>query len=640
MVFSTPPAGPRVEGFLHFTFIRGPFFAIMDKEGLTVADIKVVPYNLGQIPFGSKVYTSDQVDYIVKNAGLDVGIYKYRGTVRSYDDLPWPSDSTDSTDSIDSNDSPSVGDVYDVEEGYEDSSESIPPGTNWAWNGERWDPLSGSLADYLSKQAAEETYATKTELSAHTGNTSNPHGVTKSQVGLGNVDNTSDVNKPVSTATQTELDKKLDKTEAATTYATQAAVANKVDKVSGKGLSTNDFTNSEKSKLSGIETGAQVNTIYDVFGAYNDSCLTGNAQPESINAPDGPIVLTPMDRLYAYPDMDGNVKLGDFAVNFISEMDIPSRELMSEWQWSVSDPEYAKTSEVQPVYNTDLGEWMLPPESELVTKLGMYIDGGENNDSMATYLTVIGYSVEYEITVDTGLSYADFTNDGYGRIGAHAHFTYADGSTAEIVYDVNVNPLGVYSMEYDHTNNSWRIQVDTPSALPGTSDPFTSEMVAACHAVFTVETETDASDQSTWADPNGLNAGDMMRVFGGVDVYANFTRTSSGTERYLGDVMLPPSPNCNWTRPGSDGYASHFILEIWVPQEGMSGPSFVHSDDDASIMLVDGGISMTAGERNVIEFIELSRDFDTGNRTILARKLPTSGVTEISASAPCDGGGM
>jgi len=123
-----------------------------------VADTKVVPYNLGQIPFGKKVYTSDQVDYIVKNAGLDVGIYKYRGTVHSYDDLPWPFDSTDS------NDSPSVGDVYDVEEGYEDSNYSIPPGTNWAWNGERWDPLSGSLADYLSKKAAAETYATKTEL--------------------------------------------------------------------------------------------------------------------------------------------------------------------------------------------------------------------------------------------------------------------------------------------------------------------------------------------------------------------------------------------------------------------------------------------------------------------------------------------
>ena len=41
-----------------------------------------------------------------------------------------------------------------------------------------------------------------TNLSSHTGNKSNPHSITKSQVGLGNVDNTSDMNKPVSTAQQ------------------------------------------------------------------------------------------------------------------------------------------------------------------------------------------------------------------------------------------------------------------------------------------------------------------------------------------------------------------------------------------------------------------------------------------------------
>lgn len=45
-------------------------------------------------------------------------------------------------------------------------------------------------------------------LTSHTSNTSNPHSVTKSQVGLSNVDNTSDANKPVSTATQTALNAK------------------------------------------------------------------------------------------------------------------------------------------------------------------------------------------------------------------------------------------------------------------------------------------------------------------------------------------------------------------------------------------------------------------------------------------------
>ena len=49
---------------------------------------------------------------------------------------------------------------------------------------------------------------TQTDLAAHTSSTANPHNVTKTQVGLGNVDNTSDASKPVSTATQTALNAK------------------------------------------------------------------------------------------------------------------------------------------------------------------------------------------------------------------------------------------------------------------------------------------------------------------------------------------------------------------------------------------------------------------------------------------------
>ena len=43
---------------------------------------------------------------------------------------------------------------------------------------------------------------------SHISNKSNPHGITKTQVGLGNVNNTSDMDKPVSTAMQAALDKK------------------------------------------------------------------------------------------------------------------------------------------------------------------------------------------------------------------------------------------------------------------------------------------------------------------------------------------------------------------------------------------------------------------------------------------------
>lgn len=55
------------------------------------------------------------------------------------------------------------------------------------------------------------SYVTEEELDGHKTDKTNPHSVTKAQVGLGNADNTSDVNKPISSATQTALNGKSDK---------------------------------------------------------------------------------------------------------------------------------------------------------------------------------------------------------------------------------------------------------------------------------------------------------------------------------------------------------------------------------------------------------------------------------------------
>ena len=62
------------------------------------------------------------------------------------------------------------------------------------------------------KRAKEAEAAITSNLNNHIQDYQNPHKVTKDQVGLGNVDNTSDADKPVSDATQTELDKKANQT--------------------------------------------------------------------------------------------------------------------------------------------------------------------------------------------------------------------------------------------------------------------------------------------------------------------------------------------------------------------------------------------------------------------------------------------
>lgn len=99
-----------------------------------------------------------------------------------------------------------VGDVWNVTNAFTLGGKPYPANTNVVCitatsssdhDEGNWDPLGGTvnLSTYLSKDDASSTYITKSELSSHTGNKNNPHGVTKSQIGLGNVTNDAQVKK-------------------------------------------------------------------------------------------------------------------------------------------------------------------------------------------------------------------------------------------------------------------------------------------------------------------------------------------------------------------------------------------------------------------------------------------------------------
>lgn len=68
-----------------------------------------------------------------------------------------------------------------------------------------WGNISGDLIDQTDLQTALNNKADSSAFSDHITDTNNPHSVTKTQVGLSNVDNTSDLNKPISNATQLAL---------------------------------------------------------------------------------------------------------------------------------------------------------------------------------------------------------------------------------------------------------------------------------------------------------------------------------------------------------------------------------------------------------------------------------------------------
>jgi len=83
------------------------------------------------------------------------------------------------------------------------------------------------------------------DLIAHLADIANPHSVTQTQIGLSNVDNTSDANKPISTATQTALNLKADNS-ALTTHTSNIANPHSVTKAQVGLTNVDDTTDLNK----------------------------------------------------------------------------------------------------------------------------------------------------------------------------------------------------------------------------------------------------------------------------------------------------------------------------------------------------------------------------------------------------------
>lgn len=131
------------------SWANGKFVEKVNGQGLSTNDYTTAEKNkLSGIATGAKVNvqadwneTNTSSDSYIKNKPTipDItGIYKYRGSVATYANLP---------------SSPATGDVYNVEAAYGD----YPAGTNWAWDGTAWDALGGSFTI---------TYATAAEVTA------------------------------------------------------------------------------------------------------------------------------------------------------------------------------------------------------------------------------------------------------------------------------------------------------------------------------------------------------------------------------------------------------------------------------------------------------------------------------------------
>lgn len=142
-----------------------------------------------------------------------------------------------------------------------------------------------SAAD-VGADAAGAASGVQTSLTSHTNNKSNPHAVTKAQVGLGNVDNTSDANKPISTATQNALNgKQATVTGGASTITGSNLTANRALVSNGSGkVAVSAVTSTELGYLDGVTSNIQTQINAKASTSYVDGLVGDiNSALDAIN---------------------------------------------------------------------------------------------------------------------------------------------------------------------------------------------------------------------------------------------------------------------------------------------------------------------------------------------------------------------
>ena len=142
--------------------------------------------------------------------------------------------------------------------------------------------LKANSADVYTKTQSDSNFQPKNaNIQSHILSASNPHGVTKAQVGLGNVDDTSDANKPVSNATQTALGLK----------ANSADVYTKTQIDSQKGSANGIATLDVGGKVPGSQLPSTIMEFKGTWDASTNTPTLANGTPSNLSEDAGHVYV-------------------------------------------------------------------------------------------------------------------------------------------------------------------------------------------------------------------------------------------------------------------------------------------------------------------------------------------------------------
>lgn len=158
-------------------------------------------------------------------------------------------------------------------------------------------------------------------------------------------------------------------------------VGSKVDKIDGKGLSTNDYTTEEKNKLAGIESGAQVNqNAIGTITANGDTVFTSSIASDTFKLGAGSNIS------YALQE-DGTLNIGVFDSPTFKGLNISSSSATSYIDLTVSNSTNESFIRAIPFITTlSLGTSYYAQDGSYTGGVALDINGLENGGTLNSAL--------------------------------------------------------------------------------------------------------------------------------------------------------------------------------------------------------------------------------------------------------------
>ena len=349
--------------------------------------------------------------------------------------------------------------------------------------------VSEILTSEISRaQDAENTLSERCDTyDNHINNKDNPHSVTAEQVGLGNVTDvaTTDTITPNST-------------ENITSGAVYTALENKVDKVSGKGLSDQNFTFSEKTKLAGLENyddssiQSRVSANESAIEILNgDSATIGSVDKKIADAIAG---VTQIDFTIVAELPSTGIK---GVIYFVLDSSVAEKNVYNEYIWlndswellgqtmsKIDLSEYAKTTAVQALVSVKNDKITIEDNSTTLSDSDSFISGtAETNptslrrNSLSSLWAYISGKISSNISDIWNLIKTKFSVTTSGSGNAITDVTYDSG-----IFTLEKN--STFLTTHQDISGKQNINLSTPISVDGEAKETVESAISAINSRF------------------------------------------------------------------------------------------------------------------------------------------------------------